>query len=125
MKKKLLFIFLFLFILCGCSSKQKEISCRYINDNNELMQSAMKVILTLENDKVIKEKLSASYTFKDAETASANYKSIEEVLEKDETVIIRQDKEKILASGEKDVRKQNYSLKDQVLYYEQLGYTCK
>ena len=73
----------------------------------------------------IRDRLYAVYQFKDEESASKNYSTIENILEQDSTVKLEQMDERIVAQGEKDITSMQYDKKTKVAYYEQLGYTCK
>lgn len=123
MKLKSLIILLLLILLCGCGKKQ--IECIYKNEKDENMKSYMRVTLVYEDELIKSEKLYAVYQFKDEESASKNYSTIEKILEQDSSVNLEQMDERIVAQGEKDITSMQYDKKTKVAYYEQLGYTCK
>ena len=122
MKKKIIIIFL-LFILCGCGNKK--IKCVFDDEEKENMKSYRNVLLISENGTIKTEELYAVYKFKDSATAEKYYSSIEKIFEQDDSIIVEQKDEKIIAKGKKDVTKMQYDEKSKINYYEQLGYTCK
>ncbi len=121
--RRILILFI-LILLTGCSSGT-EINCIYKSKDEDNNKSIMKVTLKIKNNIVVEENLTAQYIFNTTESAQKNYSKIESVLEKDRTIDIRQDDEKIIVEGKKDVSEQNTSKKTKIKYYEKLGYICK
>ncbi len=123
--KKLMCLLVLFMLLSGCSNDKKEISCIYKDESKDSMKSYMRVTMVYDKNIVLTEKLNAVYQFPNTTEASANYSKIEKVLEKDDTVNIRQVEERIAADGEKDVSSMQYDPEAKVAYYEELGYTCE
>ncbi len=122
--KKYLVVLSLIIVLCGCSKKEKT-ECIYNNEKDETMKSYVRVTLVSNKDLVEKEELYAVYKFKDSDSAEANFKKIEEVLEQDGSLKIEQIDESIVAKGEKNVTSMQYDKEAKISYYEQLGYTCE
>ena len=122
--KKFIIIFLMLIIVCGCE-KNNKIECTLNNEKDETMKSYMKVTLISDGDIIEKESLYAVYRFKSEEEATKNYSKVEKILEQDDSIKLEQNKENIIAKGEKNLKSMQYDKTAKVDYYEQLGYTCK
>ncbi len=123
--KKILGLLMLVSVLSGCKKNTKEINCVYEKEEDNKAKSYMHVTLVYNEDIILSEKLDATYTFSTKEEADSNYSKIEKVLEKDDTVILKQNDTSIAANGEKDVSSMKYDPMAKVAYYEELGYTCE
>lgn len=122
--KKIIIVLFVIFLTCGCG-KSKKVECILNNEKDENMKSYMRVTLFTNGDTVEKEKLYAVYKFKSEKVATDNYSKVEKIIEQDDSIKLVQNKENIIAKGEKDLKSMQYDKDSKVKYYEQLGYTCK
>lgn len=122
MKKYLLIIFLIM-LLTGCK-KNNKVVCELEKNENGL-NSSVKVTLINKKDTVEKEILYAEYKFESEKEASNNYTKIQDVLEQESSLKVRQNKDTIIAEGNKEYKDIQYDKNTKIEYYEKLGYSCK
>ena len=121
--KKYIFIVLLLFLLSGCK-KNNKVECTYKKSENNV-DSYLKVTLVNNKDTVEKEILYAEYKFESEKEASNNYTKIQDVLEQESSLKVRQNKDTIISEGEKVYDDVQYDKSTKIEYYEKLGYSCK
>ena len=63
--------------------------------------------------------------FESEKEASKNYTKIQDVLEQESSLKVRQNKDTIIAEGNKEYKDIQYDKNTKIEYYEKLGYSCK
>lgn len=121
-RRYMLTVLVLIIFICGC--KKKESICMLDKEDGDIKVST-EIKLYSKEDIIEKEEIKMQYIFKSNELLEKNYKKVEEVLKKDDSLKIEQSDKKIIVHGEKDVSEMKYDKKSKISYYEQLGYTCK